>query len=99
MHDVDRELIRLEQQSPQTAAVSDAVAAILGDAASELDRFDRVQLNDVLAVCAKSPSMSAAGRVLFAQSRERRTSKNDADRLRKYLARFELTWGDVASGA
>ncbi len=99
VHDVDRELIRLEQQSPQTAAVSDAVAAILGDAASELDRFDRVQLNDVLAVCAKSPSMSAAGRVLFAQSRERRTSKNDADRLRKYLARFELTWGDVASGA
>lgn len=29
---------------------------------------------------------------LFAASRRRRSSTNDADRLRKYLARFDLTW-------
>ncbi|MCA9547310.1 MAG: sigma 54-interacting transcriptional regulator, partial [Myxococcales bacterium] len=50
-----------------------------------LDRFDRVQLADVLAVCKRSPSLSAAGRVLFAVSRAQRKSVNDADRLRKYL--------------
>ena len=57
-----------------------------------LDRFDRVQLDDVIAVCRASPSLSAAGRVLFAESIKTRASKNDADRLRKYLARFSLTF-------
>jgi transcriptional regulatory protein RtcR len=32
---------------------------------------------------------------LFAASRRQRTSTNDADRLRKYLARFDLSWTDV----
>ena len=31
-----------------------------------------------------------AGRVLFSRSLARRTTRNDADRLRKYLARFGL---------
>lgn len=34
--------------------------------------------------------LSEAGRALFSASRARRTSANDADRLRKYLARFGL---------
>ena len=63
--------------------------------AIQLDRFDRVQLEDVLRVCRKSPSLSAAGRVLFDCSRERRKVANDADRLRKYLARFHLEWSEV----
>ena len=71
----------------------DVVVEVLGaDAAAALDRFDRVQLADVLAVCRASPSLSAAGRALFARSRAKKQSANDADRLRKYLARFELTW-------
>jgi transcriptional regulatory protein RtcR len=61
----------------------------------DLDRFDRVQLEDVLAVCRASPNLSAAGRVLFERSRARKTSTNDADRLRKYLARFGLEWTEV----
>jgi transcriptional regulatory protein RtcR len=60
---------------------------------TQLDRFDRVQLEDVLTVCRSSTSLSAAGRVLFDRSRERRKIANDADRLRKYLARFGLEWG------
>jgi transcriptional regulatory protein RtcR len=36
--------------------------------------------------------LSEAGRALFAASRTRRASSNDADRLRKYLARFDLSW-------
>jgi transcriptional regulatory protein RtcR len=61
----------------------------------ELDRFDRVQLEDVLGVCRRSGSLSAAGRVLFDRSRERKKIANDADRLRKYLARFDLEWAEV----
>lgn len=73
----------------------DRVSAALGAAAEELDRFDRVQLEDVLEVCATARSLSDAGRALFAASRERRTTTNDADRLRKYLARFGLAWNDL----
>jgi transcriptional regulatory protein RtcR len=60
-----------------------------------LDRFERVQLEDVLSVCRNSSSLSAAGRVLFDRSRERKKIANDADRLRKYLARFDLEWNEL----
>ena len=63
--------------------------------AAHLDRFERVQLEDVLGVCRTSNSLSAAGRVLFDRSRERKKITNDADRLRKYLARFDLEWLDL----
>ena len=66
--------------------------------AASLDRFDRVQLEDVLAVCLTAASLSAAGRVLFDRSRERKRSANDADRLRKYLARYDLEGNDLKAG-
>jgi transcriptional regulatory protein RtcR len=56
-----------------------------------IDRFDRVQLEEVVRVCRTARSLSEAGRVLFAASRAARTSTNDADRVRKYLARYGLT--------
>jgi len=62
---------------------------------ARLDRFDLVQLADVLRVCAESTSLSEAGRMLFSVSRNRRTTANDADRLRKYLTRFDLSWPRV----
>ena len=61
----------------------------------DLDQFDRVQLQDVLRVCLESPSLSEAGRALFAASRKSKKTPNDADRLRKYLARFGLSWHDL----
>ena len=63
---------------------------VLGAKATELDRFDCVQLAEVVRVCQRAPSLSAAGRALFARSLRDRSSRNDADRLRKYLARFDL---------
>jgi transcriptional regulatory protein RtcR len=51
-----------------------------------------VQLAEAIRVCRASRSLSEAGRSLFAASRTRRSSANDADRLRKYLARFGLDW-------
>lgn len=90
---VDEEIARLRAAWNEAGAPrASRVAALLGAGADELDRFDRVQLEDVLEVCRTSPSLSEAGRTLFSQSRRRRASTNDADRLRKYLARFGLTW-------
>ena len=96
---VKEEIARLESAWSREGEAADEpsgrVARVLGDAAEEIDRFDRVQLEDVLAVCARSASLSEAGRTLFARSRERRASANDADRLRKYLARFDLAFASV----
>lgn len=58
------------------------------DVVREIDLFDRVQLACVIDVCRGSQTLSAAGRKLFASSRLEKKSGNDADRLRKYLARF-----------
>jgi transcriptional regulatory protein RtcR len=66
---------------------------------AEIDLFDRAQLAAVIGVCRASGSLSAAGRTLFAASRAQKTSANDADRLRKYLARFGLDWQAVADGS
>lgn len=69
---------------------------LLGPArVGEMDRFERVQLADVLVVCGSSRSLSGAGRTLFAASRQRRKKSNDADRLRKYLARYDIQWADI----
>jgi transcriptional regulatory protein RtcR len=95
------EIERLEQswQRPGTAKLTgtgELLSRYLSaDALSTLDRFDRVQLSDVLSVCAGTKSLSEAGRALFAESRKRRSSQNDADRLRKYLARFGIRWADL----
>jgi transcriptional regulatory protein RtcR len=78
-------------------AQEDGLEALIGvEQAQLLDPFDRVQLAHVIAVCRESRSLSDAGRTLFARSRTRRSSANDADRLRKYLARFSLSWPQLA---
>ena len=88
----------LDAWKPSTG--HDEVAAFLGDdQADKIDRFDRVQLAEVLRVVKTSRSLSAAGRSLFAVSRTKRRSVNDADRLRKYLARFGLDFDGVRDSA
>jgi transcriptional regulatory protein RtcR len=81
--------------APRASAAALVDHVIPTSAAAHLDRFDRVQLEDVLQACRSSVSLSAAGRVLFDRSRERKKIANDADRLRKYLARFDLEWGEL----
>ncbi|MFC5456480.1 RNA repair transcriptional activator RtcR [Prosthecobacter fluviatilis] len=61
-----------------------------------IDPFDLAQLDYVLQVCRESKTLSDAGRKLFAVSRTKRAKMNDADRLKKYLARFKLRWDDLA---
>lgn len=98
--DVADEIKRLRASWQLSALGSSAtkvalVEEYLGDAAGNLDRFDRAQLEDVLAVCQKSRSMAHAGKQLFAVSRSQKKSSNDSDRIRKYLARFDLSWSDI----
>ena len=66
-----------------------------GKRLEKLDLFDRVQLAYVVRVCRGSETLSEAGRKLFAVTREKRQTANDADRLRKYLTRFDLDWSAV----
>ncbi|QIH08969.1 MULTISPECIES: RNA repair transcriptional activator RtcR [unclassified Pseudomonas] len=63
----------------------------------ELDLFDRLQLKAVIAECRRADSLSDAGRRLFGVSRLGKANPNDADRLRKYLARFGLDWKQITS--
>ncbi|MCW4462714.1 RNA repair transcriptional activator RtcR [Sphingomonas sp. BT-65] len=95
----DAEILRLKRLwSGQRDAGADVLAEVLTpEALGELDPFDRVQLAETVRVCRRSRSLSEAGRALFAASRARRSTANDADRLRKYLARFRLDWSTVQS--
>lgn len=95
---VDEELDRL-RQNWQPSSPRDADADILGDLVDResFDRFDLAGLAEVIRVCRASRSLSEAGRKLFAVSRAAKAKPNDADRLRKYLARFGLTWDQAAN--
>ncbi|WP_242392673.1 RNA repair transcriptional activator RtcR [Anaeromyxobacter oryzisoli] len=97
---VDEEVERLRDAWRRDGATgSDLVDEVLGRRAAELDPFDRVQLEEVIRVCRGARSLSDAGRTLFAVSRTRKSSSNDADRLRKFLARHGLAWNDVTARA
>ena len=100
---VEQEIGRLEAAWCTAAADSQGPNALLAqllgeESLAELDRFDRVQLADVIAVCSQARSLSEAGRILYAASRRRKQNPNDADRVRKYLLRFGLAWKDVRRG-
>jgi transcriptional regulatory protein RtcR len=100
---LDAELVRL-RAAWQSVAAADSdetlLADVLGpDRAAKLDLFDRAQLACVIRVCRTSATLSEAGRRLFAVTRGNRKVTNDADRLRKYLARFDLAWSAFSSVA
>lgn len=71
------------------------VRELIGEKADSLDVFDVPQLACVIRMCRSSSTLSEAGRRLFAASRLAKATGNDADRLRKYLARFGLDWKKV----
>ena len=94
---VGNEIARLKRlwSAAGASAEEEVLTGLLGESAAAVDPFDRVQLAEAVRVCRASRSLSEAGRTLFAASRLRRSSANDADRLRKYLARFGLDWNGV----
>jgi transcriptional regulatory protein RtcR len=86
--------LRSAWSAPADAADHDAIlTSVMSSKALEgLDLFDRAQLAFVINVCRQCTTLSEAGRKLFGATREKRKVQNDADRLRKYLARFDLDW-------
>ncbi len=92
---VEAELTRLKRLWAGKASDDPLADLIPADRLTAIDPFDRVQLAEVIRVCRASRSLSEAGRALFTASRKQRASTNDADRLRKYLARFEVAWTDL----
>ena len=97
LDDVNEETARLTSSWRRSAITPpDVLSELLtAEQLANLDLFDRVQLTEVVRICRASESLSAAGRTLFAASRAAKSQPNDADRLRKYLARFGLTWAEV----
>ena len=90
---IDEEIARLCRQWNSWAKTSPLDGLLPDD--MQLDPLDLLQLEAVVQVCRRSKSLSAAGRELVAASRTQRASTNDADRLRKYLARFGLDWAAI----
>ncbi len=89
-------LLRLWRSKAGEAPDHRIIETVLGqDGVGKLDLFDQAQLSSVLKICGESQSASAAGRVLFAQSRQEKKSANDADRLIKYLAKFGVSFEEV----
>ena len=95
---VEAEIQRLRWQwSDVTASQTNTMGtpnmeALLGSRMSTVDAFDLLQLQSVVAACRQHSSLSEAGRALFNVSRTQRSVVNDADRLRKYLLKFGLSW-------
>ena len=89
---VEVEIGRLKAAWQDTGARKTSLPLLEG---MELDPFDRVQLEHVVQVCRESKTLSDAGRKLFAVSRTKKAQPNDADRLKKYLSRFGLSWADA----
>jgi transcriptional regulatory protein RtcR len=93
---VDAEIQRLQwlwQPAKQAPGHNIDLDVLLpADVADKLDLFDRLQLEAVVRVCRESQTLSDAGRRLFNRSRTQRSVVNDADRLRKYLLKYALTW-------
>ena len=99
LNEVNAEIKRLQNiwnVGKNVEAQYSGLSAILSAAQiAEIDEFDRIQLEGVIEICQKSKSMADAGRQLFSVSREQRQTTNDSDRVKKYLAKFGLTWGDL----
>ncbi len=95
---LDEELVRLRAAWSEPKAGEDGaelLASVMGSKRlAEIDPFDQAQLAYVIRVCRESKSQSEAGRKLFQVTRLARKHTNDADRLTKYLARFDLKWND-----
>lgn len=88
------ERLRSAWKEPAGNQDHDAVLTPLlgGKELEKLDLFDRAQLAFVIQTCRESASLSDAGRKLYGVTRTQRKTANDADRLRKYLTRFDLEW-------
>lgn len=96
--DVEDERQRLEAnyRVPDESSMS-LQQILMPERLADIDLFDQLQLAAVVKICRECRTLSDAGRRLFSVSRLTKHSTNDADRLRKFLARFGLSWNDIVA--
>ncbi|HMQ10942.1 MAG TPA: RNA repair transcriptional activator RtcR [Oligoflexia bacterium] len=93
---VNQEISRLTQSWGTDPTKNQTLSSVLSQQyINQMDNFDKTQLSHVISICRQSQSISEAGRKLFNVSRTKKASINDADRLKKYLAKFNLSWKDL----
>jgi len=99
--EVEEEIQRLQKAwAGLTSSANNTSEVVLSQVLSpqqiaQIDPFDRVQLEYVLSICQQSQSISEAGRTVFEVSRQKKVTPNDADRLKKYLSKYDLNFKDV----
>lgn len=91
---VDDEIVRLKRAWGGVRRTESGISDLI-PASAQIDTFDRLQLESVLRVCRVCTSQADAGRKLFEHSRATKDNPNDSDRIRKYLARFGLSWDQI----
>lgn len=90
---VQEEIERLKEMEKPSYSEDKFLTILLGN--NYVDKFDDIelcQLKHVLSVCRSARSLSEAGRTLYNCSRLKKTVVNDADRLKKFLKKFDLTF-------
>jgi transcriptional regulatory protein RtcR len=95
---VEDEIGRLREDwyDPGDKSDTDLLELLLGrEKMDSLDLFARIQLEGVIKVCLKCRNISEAGRILYSQSRARKATEHDSDRLRKYLRRAGVEWQQI----
>ena len=92
---VAAELDRLREEERECSAEEPPADSLPPDFRDRYDPFDLAQLEYTVNVCRSSRNISEAGRKLFSVSRTRRKTRNDTDRLTKYLAKFDLSFDAV----
>lgn len=102
VEEVNEEIQRLRKNwhrptKSQSLYSFDLDTILNAESLSNMDPFDKAQLTYVASVCARSKTISDAGREIFCVSRTKRAVTNDADRLKKYLAKFELQFDSFNS--
>lgn len=65
-------------------------------AIEDMDYFEQLQLSQVIAVCKDCKTLAEAGRKLYNVSRTQRKSQNDSHRLKVYLGKYGLEFGDIS---
>lgn len=92
--EIDR-LNKLWKRSEDTQEAEILERLLTQEQLQKLDRIERIQLIEVIKICRESRNLSESGRILYNASRTLKSSTNDADRLKKLLARYNLSWDQV----
>ncbi len=94
---VEREIDRLKNRWQSRSTPKDLELTLFLDSEKieQIDMFDQLQLSTVIKVCQQSQSLADASRKLYDKSRLKKQSTNDSHRLRVYLQKFGLSYGQI----